>query len=134
MKFLHQLVTCAVAGLIAMAPAAHAGELYVISNSGTAVAQADVREIFIGEKQFAGSVKLVPVDNAAVQDEFLAKVMKMESGKYASSWTKKAFRDGVSPPPLKGGDAETIEFVRHTAGAVGYVSSSPAGVNVVGKF
>jgi hypothetical protein len=121
-------------GLVALTAAARAGDLYVIANSGTTVSPEEVRDVFLGEKQFVGSVRLVPVDNAAAQEAFLAKVMKMEPGKYTSSWTKKSFRDGVSPPAVKGSDAETIEFVKRTAGAVGYVGASPAGVSVVGKF
>ena len=134
MKLRQKLVVLAAASLVALVSTAAAADLYVISNSGTTVSAADVREIFLGEKQFAGSTKLVPVDNAASQEQFLAKVMKMEAAKYTASWTKKSFRDGVSPPPIKGSDAETIEYVKQTAGAVGYVGSSAAGVNVVGKF
>jgi hypothetical protein len=132
MKLRQKLLVLAAASLVTLA--ARAGDLYVISNSGTTVSASDVREIYLGEKQIAGGVKLVPVDNAAAQDQFLAKVMKMEAAKYTASWTKKSFRDGVSPPPVKGSDAETIEFVKGTAGAVGYVGTSPGGVNVVGKF
>jgi hypothetical protein len=134
MKLRQKLVVLTAAGLITLASAARAGDLYVIANSGTTVTASDVRDIFLGEKQFVGSVKLIPVDNASAQEQFLAKVMKMEAAKYTSSWTKKSFRDGVSPPAVKGSDADTIEFVKQTAGAVGYVSTSPAGVNVVGKF
>jgi hypothetical protein len=134
MKLRQKLVVLTAAGLFMLASAARAGDLYVIANSGTTVGPSDVRDIFLGEKQFVGKVKLVPVDNASAQEQFLAKVMKMEAAKYTSSWTKKSFRDGVSPPAVKGSDADTIEFVKQTAGAVGYVSTSPAGVNVVGKF
>lgn len=134
MKTQKKLLALAAAGLAACASAAYAGDLYVISNSGASVSAADVRGIYLGEKQFAGSVKLVPIDNSAVQDQFLSKVMSMEAGKYNASWTKKSFRDGVNPPAVKGSDAETIEFVKTTAGAVGYVGTAPAGVNVVGKF
>ena len=134
MKLGQKLVVLGAAGLLALASSAHAADLYVIANPGTTVSASDVREIFLGEKQFAGSVKLVPVDNASAQEQFLAKVMKMEAAKYTSSWTKKSFRDGVSPPAVKGSDADTIEFVKQTAGAVGYVSTSPAGVTLVGKF
>jgi hypothetical protein len=134
MKLGQKLVVLGAAGLLALASSAHAGDLYVIANKGTTVSASDVREIFLGEKQFAGSVKLVPVDNASAQEQFLAKVMKMEAAKYTSSWTKKSFRDGVSPPAVKGSDADTIEFVKQTAGAVGYVSTSPPGVTLVGKF
>jgi hypothetical protein len=134
MNIKHTVLAVTAASLLALASAARAGDLYVIANSGTTVSPEEVRDVFLGEKQFAGSVKLIPVDNAAAQDAFLAKVMKMEAGKYTSSWTKKSFRDGVSPPAIKGGDAETIEFVKHTPGAVGYVGTSPAGVSVVSKF
>ena len=134
MKLGQKLIVLGAAGLLALASSAYAGDLYVIANPGTTVSASDVREIFLGEKQFAGSVKLVPVDNASAQEQFLAKVMKMEAAKYTSSWTKKSFRDGVSPPAVKGSDADTIEFVKQTAGAVGYVSTSPAGVTLVGKF
>jgi hypothetical protein len=134
MNLKRQLLACAAAGLAALAPAAYAGDLYVISNPGTTVNAADVRGIYLGERQFAGSVKLVPVDNSAAQEQFLAKVLSMDASKYNASWTKKSFRDGVNPPTVKGGDAETIEYVKTTAGALGYVGSAPTGVNVVGKF
>jgi hypothetical protein len=134
MKLRQKLVALAAAGLVTLGTVAQAADLYVISNSGTTISASDIREVFLGEKQFAGSIKLVPVDNAAVQEQFLARVMKMEAAKYTSSWTKKSFRDGVSPPAIKGSDADTIEFVKQTAGAVGYVGTSPAGVNLVGKF
>jgi len=133
MNFWQKLAVLAAAGLL-MTAAARAGEVYVIANSGVTITADDVRDIFLGGKQLAGSVKLVPVDNAAIQAQFLDKVMKMEAVKYNSAWTKKSFRDGVSPPPVKGSDAETIEFVRQTAGAVSYVGSAPTGVSVVGKF
>ena len=120
--------------LCSAAVAAGAGDLYVISNSATSVAAADLRDIFLGERQLVDSVKLVPVDNASAQDAFLSKVMKMEASKYTAAWTKKTFRDGANPPAVMGGDAETVEFVKRTAGAVGYVGSAPSGVNVVGKF
>jgi hypothetical protein len=134
MKTNQKLLALASVSLVAWASAAYAGDLYVISNPGASVSAADVRGIYLGEKQFAGAVKLVPIDNSASQDQFLSKVMSMEAGKYNASWTKKSFRDGVNPPAVKGSDAETIEFVKTTAGAVGYVGSAPAGVNVVGKF
>jgi len=110
---------------------ANAADVVVISNSGTSISAGDVKDIFLGEKQFAGSTKLVPVDNAASQESFLSKFMNMAGDKYNSMWTKKSFRDGLTPPAVKSGDADVIEFVKKTPGAVGYVSSAPAGVNVV---
>lgn len=111
-----------------------AEDIYVIANSNTTVTANDIREIFLGEKQFAGAVKLVPVDNAAAQTDFLGKVMKMDVAKYSATWTKKSFRDGLNPPATKSGDLEVLGYVKSTPGAVGYVISKPSNVTVIQKY
>jgi len=105
--------------------AAQAADLYVICNPGVTLAPADVRDVFMGEKQFAGSVKLLPADNGAVQSTFLSKVLNMDAGKYSVAWTKKSFREGANPPPVKGSDAEALEYVKRTPGACSYVATQP---------
>lgn len=109
-------------------------EVFVIAHPSVQIVSGDVRDIFVGDKQFAGSVKLVPVDNAPAQEQFLAKALRMESAKYNSAWTKKSFREGLNPPAVKSGDAEVVEFVKRTPGAIGYVTNPPSGVTVVQKF
>lgn len=117
----------------ALAPwAAQAGE--VIANAGVMLSADEIRDVFLGEKQFVGSLKLVPVDNSSLHTEFLSKVLQSDVRKYAARWTRKAFRDGLAPPAVKGSDAEVIAFVRSTPGAVGYVSSSAPGIKVLEKF
>ena len=117
------------------AGSATAGDLYVICNPDVTLQAAEARDVFIGEKGFAGSVKLAPADNSAAQAAFLEKVLKLDAAKYASVWTKKSFRDGATPPPVKGGDGEAIAYVKQTSGGCSYVASAPpAGVTVVGKF
>ncbi len=109
-------------------------DVFVIANSSVQLTGAEVRDVFVGDKQLAGAVKLIPVDNANVQSQFLAKVMKVDVAKYGSIWIKKSFRDGLIPPAMKSGDAEVLDYVKKTVGAVGYVSSAPSGVTVVQKF
>lgn len=112
--------------------AAKADTVVVISNPGTTIAAGDVNDIFLGEKQMAGATKLTPVDNSAMQETFLAKLLGMDATKYKAAWAKKAFRDGLTAPAVKGGDADVVDFVKKTPGAVGYVKApAPAGVNVV---
>jgi hypothetical protein len=114
---------------------AHAGDLYIACSAGVTLTLADVRDVFLGEKQFAGPVKLQPVDNNAEQAEFLAKVLKMDWTKYTTTWSKKSFRDGATPPSTKSGDAEIIEYLKHTPGGCGYLGSAPpAGLTLVGKL
>ena len=118
--------------LAALCGGAQAGE--VIANAGVEIAAGDLKDVFLGEKQLAGNVKLVPVDNSTQQAAFLTAVLNMEVTKYQGMWTKKSFRDGVNPPAVKGSDAEVAAFVKSTAGAVGYVSAAPAGVKVIRKY
>lgn len=120
-----------VVGLVLFAQAAQAGDVVVIANTSVSLSASEVRDVFLGDKQFAGSTKLIPIDNAAVQEGFLSKVLQISSAKYASTWTKKAFRDGLTAPAIKSSDAEVIEYVKRTKGAVGYVSSNPSGVNII---
>jgi hypothetical protein len=119
----------------AWTPIAHAGDIYIVCSAGVTLSMADIRDVFLGEKQFAGPIKLAPVDNIAAQPEFLAKVMKMDAIKYTTVWTKKSFRDGSTPPSLKGADGEVIEFLKHTPGGCGYLLSAPPdGLTLLGKL
>src|SRR4051812_45551883 len=120
------------AAFVAATPAF--ADIYVIAHPGVQLTADEAREVFLGDKQLAGSVKLVPIDNAAAQAEFLSKVHGMDAAKYNTLWAKKGFRDGLSAPPVKGSDLEVIAAVRSTPGAVGYVTSAPSGVNVIKKY
>lgn len=115
---------------------AYGGEIYVIANPTISLTSKDIREIYIGEMEFSGDVRLLPVDNKAARSEFVVKVLVMNPERYETLWAKKAFRDALAPPAVKATEAEVLEFVRRTRGAVGYVSSAPRGndVTVVGKF
>jgi hypothetical protein len=129
------LAVCGALLTAGWAPCAHAGDLYIACSAGVTLAMADVRDVFLGEKQFAGPVKLLPVDNGAAQTEFLAKVMKMDAIKYTTAWTKKSFRDGSTLPPAKGSDGEIVEYLKHTPGGCGYLGvAPPAGLTLVGKI
>ena len=130
---LHSKLVCFLVLLGSLSPA-YAADIYVISNSGVKIPDAQVADVFTGDMQTADGKKLVPVDNAALQGEFLSKVLGMSSDKYTSNWRKRAFRDGLNAPETKSSDAEVIGYVKSTPGAVGYVESAPAGVNVIKKY
>jgi len=128
-------VAAMAAVLIGALPVASHADGMVIANSSLNLSAGDIKDIYTGEKQLAGSTKLVPVDNAAAQADFLSKVLKMDNTKYQTSWTKKSFRDGLTAPAVKTTDAEVVEFVKRSPGGVGYVSGgAPSGVTVVTKY
>ncbi|MFC5513509.1 hypothetical protein ACFPOU_20630 [Massilia jejuensis] len=117
-----------------MSPTALAADLFVIVHPGVTIAAEDIRDVFIGDKQIAGNVKLILMDNASAQKDFLERVVKISPVKYANVWTKKGFREGMNAPELKNNDAEVISAVKSTPGAIGYVSSIPPGLRVVKKY
>ena len=126
------LLGCWLAG---WAGAAAAGDVYVVCNADVAIQAGDVKDVFTGEKGFAGSVKLAPADNSTAQASFLEKVLKVDAATDATIWTKKSFRDGANPPPVKGSDAEALAYVKQTPGGCSYLAAPPpAGVTLVGKF
>lgn len=117
--------------------AAHSAsaDIYVICNPGLELSQADITEIYLGEKQAAGSKKLLPTDNASIEDSFVQKALKMNKSKYEAHWAKKAFREGINAPQTKPGDADVIAAVKDSPGGVGYVSQAPGpDVKVLGKY
>jgi ABC-type phosphate transport system substrate-binding protein len=124
-------VTALLIGLLAHGGVG-AGE--VIAHPSVSLSGDEIRDVFLGEKQLAGNLKLVPVDNTAVQSEFLSRVLQTDAQKYSARWTKKTFREGLPPPGRRGSDAEVVEFVRTTPGAVGYVSRPWPGTKVLERF
>jgi len=125
------------AALVSLACAAARGaDIYVIANPQVKLSPEDVREIYLGDKEFSGDVRLAPVDNQAALAGFVVKALGMNLQRYSTLWVKKAFRDALTPPAVKATDFEVLEFVKRTRGAVGYVSSVPRDkdVVVVGKF
>ena len=123
------------AALTTCSATAMTSDLYVVCNQNVSLRPGEVRDVFIGEKSFAGLVRLVPADNLAGQAAFLEKVVKFSADRYVSLWTKKSFRDGASPPLVMVSDAEAIAYVRQTPGACSYVEVvPPGGVTVIGKF
>jgi len=115
---------------------AFGADIYVIAGPDVRLSPEDVRELYLGDKEFSGQVRLVPVNNQAALSEFVVKALGMNPQRYNTLWVKKAFRDALNPPALKTGDFEVLEFVKRTRGAVGYVTSVPRDkeISVVGKF
>jgi ABC-type phosphate transport system substrate-binding protein len=127
-----RILACTAAALLPAS--ATMADIYIIANPALQLTPDEAREVFVGDKQLAGSVKIVPFDNAAAQAEFLDKVYHMDAAKYSTLWAKKGFRDGLNAPAVKGTDVEVIAAVKSTPGAIGYVTAPSAGVTVIRKY
>lgn len=120
--------------LLGAAPLALANDVHVVAHPSVTLTADEVREVFVGDKQSGPGGKLVPMDNAAAQADFLAKVIKVDANKYASIWAKKGFRDGINPPATRNGDLELIGAIKNTPGAVGYVSKPVPELKLIQKY
>ena len=120
--------------VLTVSTVAMAGDVYVIAHPSVELTSFEVPQVYKGEQEFAGAIKLVPVENAAVQSDFLDKVLKIDAGKYGALWIKKSFRAAMTAPQVKSGDAEVINFVKQTRGAIGYVSVPSADVNLLQQY
>jgi hypothetical protein len=131
----HRTTLLAIVFAVSWSATAAAGDIFVICHAPVSLTADEVKDVYFGDKGFAGAVKLAPADNSAQQAAFLDKVMKLDVKKYTGIWIKKAFRDGSAPPPVKATDAEAVAYVKQTAGGCSYVGSAPGdGVVVVAKF
>lgn len=134
MRLKNAIITSLTLGCLAWPLAASSADLYVIAHTAMALSEEELRDVFVGELQIAGGVRLVPLDNASLQKDFVEKALKMDAPTYNILWTKKGFREGLNPPPVKSGDAEVIATIKATPGAVGYVSRVPDGVKLIRKY
>ena len=62
------------------------------------------------------------------------KVLQTDVAKDSARWTKKAFREGLVAPAVKGSDAPVTAFVKATPGAVGRVAGPSSGVKVLQTY
>lgn len=126
--------TFGIAGTGLASTAAHA-EVFIIANAAMQLSSGEIKDVFTGQKQFAGATRLIPVDNGPAQESFLSSAMHMDAARYNTIWTKKSFREGLNPPTVKSGDTEVIDYVRKTPGAIGYISGTPPyGVTIIHKY
>src|SRR5665647_3119618 len=77
LKIMKSLIfrACSAILLFLVYSGANAAEVVVIANPRISISGGDIKDIFLGEKQFAGSTKLVVIDNASAQGAFLSKFM-----------------------------------------------------------
>jgi len=123
-----------IALIAAGSAAAGAADLFVIAHPDVQLSRAEVVEVFRGNRQFAGDVMLQPVDNASAREEFVSRALGIDEVRYESHWTRKSFREGLLPPPLKSGDRDVASFVMRTPGAIGYVHQVPEGAHVITRY
>jgi hypothetical protein len=107
----------------------------VISNRGLQLSIDEVRQLYSGELGSKDGTPLLPVDNAIEQGNFIVHVLGIDAVQYQNRWTLKSFRKAITPPPVNGGDAEVIAYVKRMPGGVGYLrGTAPADVSTIAAY
>ncbi len=112
-------------------PGVASAELSIIANKGittTSVSVAEAKKIWLGKKKSmpgGGVVKLsdLPIVDA-IRKEFYSTVVKKKEKQLKAYWAKVTFTGKGYPPQEFDSEAEVVEWVADTPGAMGYVSSA----------
>lgn len=127
-----------------LSTAAHAGAIAVIANnsfSKSALTASQVKDIYLGKMEIVEGTKIQPIDHKdseAIKKDFLGKTLNFSVSDYKGYWVKKVFKDGGSPPSVKGSADDVIKAVKEDKGSIGYVweedAKNIAGVKILLKI
>ena len=115
--------------------AAHANVLIIANKDvkDAAITKADLKEIFLGKKvQWTDNTKIrfVTLKESDPHKTFLRTYINKSSQQYSNYWRKMVFTGTGKIPKSFATNAEMIEYVSGTSGAIGYIGSSTKPANV----
>ena len=93
-----------------------------------------VRNVYLGEQSHARDILLQPINNASLENEFLALALQTDRLKYDARWLHWRVHSGRLPLECLADDAEVVAFVLTHPGAIGYVHRAPPGVPVLHRY
>ena len=67
MRFNYPLIALFAALMFLSRGLAYGGDIFIVTRAAVKLATDDIREIYFGDKEYSGNVRLVPVDNRAAQ-------------------------------------------------------------------
>lgn len=133
--------TLMMALLGAMIPVASAADIAIIAHPGVPVNDlpfADVRKIFMGDKQFwTSSLRVTLLVRAPVSKEreaVLKAIYQMTEAQFRQYWVGKVFRaDAASGPKIVYSSEMAMELVAQLPGSIAFVEASqiPKGAKVL---
>ncbi|HXE07590.1 MAG TPA: hypothetical protein VN612_06825 [Acidobacteriaceae bacterium] len=133
-------ILLALAVLFSLAGAAQArGQVVVIANNSVAaseISRAELRDLFTGAtSSIKGSGEVSPVlqKDGPAHQEFLGQYVGKSDSAFRAGWRSLLFSGQGAMPKTFETDADVVEYVSRTRGAIGYIShSSPhAGVKTL---
>jgi ABC-type phosphate transport system substrate-binding protein len=107
-------------------------DVLIITNPGIPVSslkKKEIQDIFTGKKtRWNGNGKIIiaTLKDSEVHEEFLREFVNKTPSQFRNFWRRKVFSGEGRMPKTFADEASLIDFVTHTKGAVGYISSATA--------
>ena len=115
-------------------------DVVIVANKDVPVSELDraaVKDIFLGRMAtWKNGEKIVPAilkSESKVREAFLRTVVRKSPAQFLTYWRRAIFTGTGTPPRAFASEAELLEFIAGTGGAIGYIGSSPShpGVKVI---
>jgi ABC-type phosphate transport system substrate-binding protein len=105
-----------------------AGGVTVIANKAfpaASISKADLKDVALGDKTAVGgaAVTFVTLESGGAHEDFLKTFVEKSGLQFANYWKQMIFTGKGKPPKAFKSEAELVEFVAATKGAIGYVSA-----------
>jgi ABC-type phosphate transport system substrate-binding protein len=113
--------------LLLLGVRAHAQAL-VVANLGVAandVTRTELRDVFTGvSSSIKGSAQVTPVllKEGPAHDEFLSTYVGKSDSAFRAGWRSLLFSGQAVLPRTLNSDADVVDYVAHTPGAIGYIA------------
>ena len=126
-KLLFAFLLAAAASAFASNAQAQAIVIANASVKSADVSIADLKDVFSGaSSSLKDGSKVTPVllKSGAVHDEFLTEYIGKNDTAFRASWRSLVFSGQASMPKSLDSEAAVVEYVAHTAGAIGYIGKA----------
>jgi hypothetical protein len=131
MSSLFRSLLFTIATLVLLASTSHArAQVLIIANNGVGasyISLSDLHDVFTGSASSikgGGQVSPVLLKSGSAHEAFLDKYVGKSDAAFRAQWRSLLFSGQSTMPRTFDSDAEVVEYVAHTPGAVGYIASS----------
>lgn len=105
------------------------GQLVIIANSRVSaneISRSDFRDLFSGAWSSLKGTPVTPVllKDGPVHEDMLAHYMEKSDSAFRATWRSVVFSGQGAMPRSVASEADMVDYVAHTAGAVGYISKT----------
>lgn len=111
-------------------PPARAAEILVIAHKSVPVERLEreaIAEIYLGTKtkwEDGATIRVVMLKKGTTHETFVQDIVNTTPAKLRDLWKKVVFTGTGTPPKIVKTEADLVEFVAETKGAIGYIDAA----------